>query len=76
MKAEIEAKNAGSKAGNDEAAMAAIEDDFQANKDEVVEMLINNVLNVDVSIPRVVKGDFEDEDKPAEWYIHWSCVYI
>ena len=50
-------------AGTDETAMAAIEVDFQANKAEVIEMLIGTVLNVDQSIPRVVKGDFEDEEE-------------
>ena len=43
--------------------MRAIEVDYQQNKDAVIEMLIDNVIHVDLSIPRVVKGNFED----TEW---------
>ena len=39
--------------------MRAIETDFVQNKSAVVKMLIANVMNVDRSIPRVVKGDFD-----------------
>ena len=42
--------------------MAAIEKDFKKNKDAVIEMLIANVLNVNVEVPRVVKGNFEDDE--------------
>ena len=41
--------------------MAALAADFEGNKDSVIEMLIGNVMNVNIDIPRVVKGDFEDE---------------
>ena len=41
--------------------MAALQADFEANKDSVIEMLIGNVMNVNIDIPRVVKGDFEDD---------------
>jgi len=46
--------------------MAVIEQDFKANKSAVIEMLIANVLNVNVEVPRVVKGNF-DEDEWEEW---------
>ena len=39
--------------------MQAIETDYTQNKAAVVDMLIKNVMNVDRSIPRVVKGDFD-----------------
>ena len=42
--------------------MAVIEKDFKANKSAVIEMLIANVLNVNVEVPRVVKGNFEDDE--------------
>ena len=38
--------------------------DYEANKDAVIEMLIGNVMNVNIEIPKVVRGDFEEaEDK-------------
>ena len=36
--------------------------DFKKNKDAVIEMLIGNVLNVNVEVPRVVKGNFEEDE--------------
>ena len=42
--------------------MAVIEKDFKANKNAVIEMLIANVLNVNVEVPRVVKGNFDDDE--------------
>ena len=42
--------------------MAVIEKDFKANKGAVIEMLIANVLNVNVEVPRVVKGNFDDDE--------------
>ena len=36
-----------------------IDSDFQNNKDEVIKMLISNVMNVNIEIPKVIKGDFE-----------------
>ena len=42
--------------------MAAIEKDFKGNKNAVIEMLIANVLNVNVEVPRVVKGNFDDDE--------------
>ena len=39
--------------------MKAIETDYTENKVDVVAMLMKNVMNVDRSIPRVVKGDFD-----------------
>ena len=40
---------------------AIIEKDFKANKDAVIKMLIGNVLNVNVEVPRVVKGNFDED---------------
>ena len=40
---------------------AIIDKDFKANKDKVISMLIGNVLSVNVEVPRVVKGNFDDE---------------
>lgn len=39
--------------------MQVIEGEFHANKQTVVEMLIDNCMYVDTSIPRVVCGKFE-----------------
>ena len=39
-----------------------IDKDFKANKDAVIKMLIGNVLNVNVEVPRVVKGNFDDDE--------------
>ena len=44
---------------NDDFDMEALEKQFEANKDKVVNMLIDQALHVDVSIPRVVQGKFE-----------------
>ena len=41
--------------------LAAIEKDFENNQDAVVEMLIGNVMNVNIDIPKVVKGNFEED---------------
>ena len=40
-----------------------IDSDYNNNKDEVIEMLIRNVMNVNIEIPRVIKGDFESSMK-------------
>lgn len=43
---------------------AQLDADFNANKDAVIEMLIKNVMSVNIEIPKVVRGDFEEaEDK-------------
>lgn len=39
--------------------MEVIEGEFTQNKQSAIEMLINNCMTVDVSIPRVVRGKFE-----------------
>ena len=39
--------------------MSQIESEFNTNQQKVVEMLIDNCMNVDTSIPRVVCGKFE-----------------
>ena len=38
--------------------MGTLEGEFDANRAKVVDMLIDNVMQVDVSIPRVVQGKF------------------
>ena len=38
--------------------MTEINADYDANKAEVIKMLIGNVMNVNIEIPRVIKGDF------------------
>ena len=37
-----------------------IEREFAQNKDAVVDMLVQTCMNVDTSIPRVVRGRFEE----------------
>ena len=39
--------------------MRVIEGEFERNKQNVIEMLINNCMTVDTTIPRVVIGRFE-----------------
>ena len=39
-----------------------LEEDYNGQRDEVISRLIGNVMTVDISIPRVVKGNFEDEE--------------
>ena len=45
----------------DEEILANIEVDYNTNEDAVVEMLIGNIMNVNIDIPKVVKGNFEDD---------------
>ena len=35
--------------------------EFEQNKDSVIDMLIQRCMEVDVSIPRVVRGDYEGD---------------
>ena len=42
--------------------MDVIEGEFVQNKQAVIELLIRNCMNVDTSIPRVVRGKFEEEE--------------
>ena len=60
-KKEIEESDKNSGANDDTKVMAALASDYDANKEAVIEMLIGNVMNVNIDIPRVVKGDFEDD---------------
>ena len=49
--------------GADGSDMSKLESEFEQNKEKVVEMLIENVMTVNCSIPRVVRGKFgEDEE--------------
>ena len=36
--------------------------EFDSNKDAVIDMLLQRCMEVDVSIPRVVRGDYEGEE--------------
>ena len=48
----------------DDAVYEAIASDYDANKEAVIQMLIGNVMNVNIEIPKVVRGNFEEaEDK-------------
>ena len=44
------------------ADMTKLNAEFTENKEKVVEMLIENVMAVDCSIPRVVRGKFGEEE--------------
>ena len=55
----MEKENAG--AASDSGDMGTLQKEFEANKEKVVEMLIENVMQVDCSIPRVVQGKFGEE---------------
>ena len=41
-------------------ALEAVQADFAANSEEVIKMLIGNVMNVNIEIPRVIKGNFDE----------------
>ncbi len=57
MKKRIEDEGKGD--GNEEELeMKRIEGDYEKNKERVVELLVSNVLNVNIEIPKVVKGAF------------------
>ena len=43
--------------------MDVIEGEFTQNKQAVIELLIRNCMAVDTSIPRVVRGKFEEEEQ-------------
>ena len=47
------------------------ETDFGRNKNKVIDLLIQSVLNVDCSIPRTLRGDFSELD--AEWWDSLMC---
>ena len=59
-KAELDAMDNAGESSNAAGQMAALETDFNAQKGEVIKMLIGNVMNVNIEIPRVVKGDFDE----------------
>ena len=35
--------------------------DFDSNKDEVMKLMIDNILNINISLPKVVIGNFEED---------------
>ena len=41
--------------------MSVLEQEFRANNTKVVNLLIDSVLKVDMTIPRVVQGKFGEE---------------
>ena len=41
-----------------EEEITSIRQDYKDNKNHVVDFLIENVLNVNLEIPKVVRGDF------------------
>ena len=41
---------------------SVIHREFEQNKDGVIDMLIQRCMEVDVSIPRVVRGDYEGDE--------------
>ena len=58
MKGRIAEDTTGESATGPE-TMAAIQKDYQRNKDTVVDLLVKNVLAVNIEIPKVVKGVFD-----------------
>ena len=47
--------------GTDSVDMSVLEREFNSNRDAVVNLLIDSVLKVDMTIPRVVQGKFGEE---------------
>ena len=39
--------------------ITSIQADYEENKDNVIDFLIERVMNVDLEIPKVVKGDYD-----------------
>ena len=39
-----------------------LQKEFEVNSDKVIDLLIENCMNVDISIPRVVRGNFEEQE--------------
>ena len=58
MKARLMEASAGANQGIDLESLTA---EYDQNKDAVVDMLVKNCLNVDISIPRVVMGNFDEK---------------
>ena len=56
----LQAENANQ--GGASISIGVLEREFHENKAKVVDMLIENCMQVDVSIPRVVRGNFEEEE--------------
>lgn len=58
-KIETEGANDGSKQEN-QVDMEQIQKDYTKNRDLVVDLLVQNVLTVNIEIPKVVKGTFNE----------------
>ncbi len=41
--------------------ISEVEKEFNKNKDKVIDYLFQNVLEVDITVPDVVKGKFEEK---------------
>ena len=46
--------------------MSQLEREYNENKEEVIGILVAQCMRVDMEIPRVVKGNFEDEETTQE----------
>ena len=55
---ELAQDNSGNDPNLNQENMDKLNQDYEDNRDEVVKMLIANIMNVNIEIPRVVKGDF------------------
>ena len=42
-------------------SMDVLNVEFEQNKATVIDLLIENCMNVDISIPRVVRGKFDED---------------
>ena len=58
---ELQEEAATSGGADNEKVMGEIKNDFGDNKEEVIQMLIENIMNVNIEIPKVVKGKFEED---------------
>lgn len=57
-KQEINDVDAANQKADGGSSLEQIEADFEGNKEAVIQMLIQNVMNVDIEIPKTVKGEF------------------
>ena len=58
--AELNSQGNSGNSGNDEREMQRLHADFKTNKAAVLDMLFANIINVNIEIPKVVKGDFDN----------------
>lgn len=60
LEAKMAAEDSNGGAASIEKNAAIIKKDFEANKDAVMQMLLQNVIKVNIEVPKVIKGDFEN----------------